>query len=341
MDDETEHLAQLPEYWRSAWAMLPEAGAALAAAIRGRLAGEPATLPVTTADEDDDAKHAATITRAAADTGVTGGVAVIPLRGVITPRPSILSIIFGGGGGLLGFRSALRQAVASDDVAAIILDVDSPGGAVDLVPETAAEIREARKTKPVIAVANTFAASAAYWLASQADELVVTPSGEVGSIGVFQIHQDLSEMAASEGVNITLISAGKYKTEGNRFEPLSEEALAAIQASIDDYYDLFVADIAKGRGATANAVRNGFGEGRMVTAKNAVAEGMADRVDTLEATIARVVRNPKRARRAEQELPAPSEGTPEPNSPALSADDEEAKAARQAYIDVMYAAGPQ
>lgn len=324
MDDETEPRATLPEYWRSAWALLPEACMALAAVFRDRLAvGEPATLPVGTPDA-----------AVSASAGVTGGVAVIPLRGIITPRPSFLSLIFGGGGGLVGFRSALREAVASDEVAAIVIDVDSPGGSVDLVPETAAEIREARKVKPVIAVANTIAASAAYWLAAQADELVVTPSGEVGSIGVYQLHQDVSEMAAKEGVTVTLIAAGKYKTEGNRFEPLTDEARAAMQSLIDEYYDLFASDVAKGRGVSASAVKAGFGEGRMVTAKAAVAAGMADRVETLEATIARVVRNPKRARRAE--LPTPSQGTPEPNSPL--AGDEEAKARpTQAYIDLMYA----
>src|SRR5262245_31629619 len=59
---------------------------------------------------------------------VTGGVAVLPLTGVITPRPSFLSLLFGGGGGLEGFRSQFREALASEDVAAILIDIDSPGG---------------------------------------------------------------------------------------------------------------------------------------------------------------------------------------------------------------------
>jgi ClpP class serine protease len=112
---------------------------------------------------------------------VAGAVAVIPLRGVITPRPSLFAMLFGfGGGGLQGFREDFRAALDDDDVGSILIDVDSPGGLVDLIPETAAEIRGGRGRKPIVAIANTRAASAAYWLGSQADELVVTPSGEVG-----------------------------------------------------------------------------------------------------------------------------------------------------------------
>ena len=90
---------------------------------------------------------------------------------------------------------------------------------VDQIPETAAQTRAARAQKPIVAVANTQADSAAYWLASQADEIVVTPSGEVGSIGVYQMHRGLSEAHAMRGIAPTLVSAGKYKVEGNPYEP--------------------------------------------------------------------------------------------------------------------------
>jgi hypothetical protein len=95
--------------------------------------------------------------------GGGGYVAVIPLTGLITARGSFLSMLFGGGGGLLDFRDSFREALNSPEVSAIVLDVDSPGGYVDLVPETAEEIYEARGEKPIVAVANTMAASAAYW----------------------------------------------------------------------------------------------------------------------------------------------------------------------------------
>lgn len=264
---------------------------------------------------------------------MTGGVAVIPLRGLITPRPSFLSLLFGGGGGLQSFRAALREAIGSDEIAAVLIDIDSPGGSTDLIAETAAEIRSLRGTKPIVAIANTWAASAAYWLASQADELVVTPSGEVGSIGVFQTHQDISKLEEDIGVKTTLISAGRFKTEGNPYEPLSDEARAAIQEQVDDFYAAFVADVAKGRGVSVGAVKSGYGEGRMVTAKRAVELGMADRIDTFEATVSKLVRNPRRRGASAEQ----TSGTPEPNPPVEGGEEATARPSGT-YIDLMYGA---
>jgi ClpP class serine protease len=133
-------------------------------------------------------------------------------------------------------------------------------------------------------------ASAAYYIGSAADEVVVTPGGEVGSIGVFMAHQDLSAALEQEGVKITLISAGKFKTEANPFESLSDEAKAALQKTVNVYYESFVNAVAKGRDAKASEVRNGYGQGRMVTAKEAVLLGMADRIETLDETIGRLAR---------------------------------------------------
>jgi ClpP class serine protease len=99
----------------------------------------------------------------------------------------------------------------------------------------------------------------------------------------------MSKALEAEGVAHTLISAGKFKTEGNPFGPLSEEARAAFQASIDDAYNQFVAAVASGRKVDEATVRDGFGQGRMVLAKQAVRQGMADRVATLDETIQRML----------------------------------------------------
>jgi signal peptide peptidase SppA len=215
-----------------------------------------------------------------------GSVAVIPLCGIITPRGSWISRLFGGGeGGLQGFRASFREAMGSPDVGAIVIDVDSPGGVIDLVPETAAEIRDARGTKPIIAVANCTAASAAYWIASQADELVCTPSGDVGSIGVYMLHEDWSKFNEEIGVDPTFVSAGRYKTDGNPEEPLSESALADWQNAVDTLYAMFVNEVAAGRGVSADDVTANYGEGRMFFADAALEAGLVDRVDTLEAVI--------------------------------------------------------
>lgn len=225
--------------------------------------------------------------RARAD-GLSGaGIAVLPLYGVMTPRADLMTEM-SGGTSMEAFRGWVRTAAADKSIGAIVLDVDSPGGMVGGVPEAAAELRAAREKKPVLAVVNTLAASAAYWLAAQARELAVAPSAELGSIGVFTAHQDLSGMAEDKGVKMTLISAGKYKTEGNPFEPLSPEAEAAIQAKVDAYYEMFAAEVALGRGTTTERVKGpAYGEGRLMLAGPAVKSKAADYVATLEETVVR------------------------------------------------------
>jgi len=213
-------------------------------------------------------------------------VAVIPIHGSIVPKATMFTDI-SGATSIQDLRSMFADAMNDPDVGSIVFDVDSPGGQVDLIPEFAADIRAQRGRKPMLAVSNTMMASAAYWLASQADEVAVSPSSMTGSIGVFAAHDDLSAAMEQLGVKTTFISAGKYKTEANSAEPLTEEARAHIQSLVDDAYMAFTGDVAKGRRVTVADVRNGFGEGRVLTAKAAVSAGLADRVATLEQTISR------------------------------------------------------
>ncbi len=249
------------------WGLKPEAMELLAAAMRGG---------ITFASFDDMPEEDGR------QDGEKSGTAVIGLYGMVTPFGSLLSMLFGGGGGGLNqFQRELQGAVADESVSNIVLDIDSPGGLVDLVPETAAMVRKAREVKPVTAVASTEAASAAYWIAAQANELVVTPSGSVGSIGVYTMHTDRSEQAEMAGIDVTLIYAGKYKVEGNQYEPLTDAAKAARQERVDTIYDMFVEDVAAGREDSVEAVREGYGEGRVELAEEAVKVGLADRVGTL------------------------------------------------------------
>jgi len=212
------------------------------------------------------------------------GVAVLPLVGTIIPRADFFTEA-SGGMSVQRFTQRFRQALADPEVGSIVFDVDSPGGQVSGVEELSREIFEARGQKPIAAVANSLAASAAYWIATAADELVVTPSGEVGSIGVLAMHEDMSGFLEKLGVNISLVAAGKYKTEGNPFEPLNDEARAALQSRIDEYYAMFTSAVARNRGVSSHDVRNGFGQGRVVGAEQAVSLGMADRVATLDETV--------------------------------------------------------
>ena len=225
------------------------------------------------------------------------GIAVVPVTGVISPRVhDVQGLSTGGGMSAEGFAAAMRQLAADPSIKGIVLDVDSPGGNVAGVPEAVSAIRDAKAAgKPVSAVANHWAASAAYWLASAADELVVTQSGEVGSIGVYVYHEDISKRLDMLGVTPTLIKAGPNKAEGHPAFALGEDAAANIQARVDDYYSMFVKDVAKGRGVPVSTVRDSFGGGRMVGAQEAVRLGMADRVGSLADTIKRMQRTAGRS----------------------------------------------
>ena len=272
------------------WAILPAKLRQIVQLIQAHTAGDAMTPERARAMLDGPHAEEQHDYQAAHAKQVSGGgsVAVIPVLGTITQRATMLSE-FSGGATTDSIARTFRAAVADDSVGSIVLDIDSPGGGVFGVEELAAEIRAARGGDTrIVAVANSLAASAAYWIASAADEVVITPSGEIGSIGVFAVHEDASKMLEEQGVEVTLISAGKFKTEGNPFEALSDEARDAIQARVDAYYDAFVKAVAKGRGASTREVRSGFGEGRVVGAKDAVAFGMADRVATFDETIARL-----------------------------------------------------
>lgn len=222
-------------------------------------------------------------------------VRVLRLHGAIVPRGNMMSDM-SGAVSLDRFQAAFRAAAADASVGAIVLDIDSPGGNVAMVPETVAMIRAARRSdRPIVAVANTLCCSAAYWIGTAADELVATPSGTVGSIGVYMLHQDMSERMKAEGIKATFLSQGPRKVEGNPFEPLDDAARTAILSEVRETYDAFTADVAQARGVPVSVVRadpetaeRHFGGGRSYGAAKAVSLGMADRVATLDETIARL-----------------------------------------------------
>lgn len=303
-----------------------------------RLAREPMATWVA-AGERFQEQH---IEAAQGEVAPAAGVAVISLSGLITPFPSLFSLLFGGGGGLQTFRAQLRDAVSNDQITAIVLNVNSPGGRVDLVPEVAAEVRAARSVKPVVAVANTLAASAAYWIASQADEVVVTPSGRVGSIGVFSVHEDWSAFNTEMGIAVTYISAGEFKVERNPDQPLSDEALQAWQREITTIYDQFVGDVAAGRGVSASIVRSSFGQGRCPLAADAKRAGMVDRIATLDDTINRVARarTARRGTRAEM-VPVGADDYRERPAAASAEDDEVLEQQLQATDEIARTTGEQ
>lgn len=215
------------------------------------------------------------------------GVALIPVYGVLSQRMTMMSDL-SGGTSYQSLTRSLHAALADDEVSAIVMEIDSPGGSVPGTMELAAEIRSLRGgAKPIIAQVNSMAASAAYWIASQADEIVVTPSGRAGSIGVYTVHEEISAALEKAGVKRTYISSTPEKVEGNETEPMPEDALAFVQARVNESYQLFVAEVAEGRGVSTETVLADFGKGRVFGAKELLKRGMADTIATLDQTLAR------------------------------------------------------
>ena len=202
-------------------------------------------------------------------------IAVIPITGVLTPQPTWV-------GELLGWTpcseisAAVTAAAADDQVEQILLSVNSPGGSCFATQETGDAILGARSKKTVTAFVNPLCASGAYWLASQATRVLMMPSGQCGSVGVFAVHYDQSRALDAAGITATYVFSGRFKVEQNEDQPLTDEARAFAQGMVQDYYQTFVNAVARGRGVSASTVQASFGQGRMFGAREAVRVGMVD-----------------------------------------------------------------
>jgi signal peptide peptidase SppA len=240
-----------------------------------------------------DAPQAAAARRTGAQAASGRGVAVVPVYGVLAHRSYAVQNTSRPLTSTEALANQMRSLAADPEVGTIIMDVDSPGGSVFGVQELGDvlfDIRE-RSGKHLVAVSNNMAASGGYWIASQAHEIVVTPSGMVGSIGVIVPHQDASAMRERVGVKTEYITYGKHKAEGYSDGPLTDEHRAHLQSQVDAYYAAFTKAVAKGRNVPVSTARGeAFGEGRMRLAADAVGNGMADRVGTLDDTINRYAR---------------------------------------------------
>ena len=275
------------EFLTTPWALMPERLQAMTAVLTRWSSDEPPSDETLFQVNADRVLRDTRKQFAAANAGA--GIAVLPLYGVVTQRGNMVDDISGPGStSTQKFTSVMRQVLADDTVGQILIDIDSPGGSVYGVAELATEIVKARAQKPVVAVANSLAASAAYWIGCSAGEFYVTPGGEVGSIGVWQAHFDYSKALEEEGVKPTLISAGKFKVEGNLYVPLDPEAQAFMQSRVDDYYNAFIKAVAKGRGVSVADVRDGMDEGRVLGADAALAAKMVDGIATFDDVLARM-----------------------------------------------------
>lgn len=213
---------------------------------------------------------------------VVNGIAILSLQGLLAKRMNLFTEISGGTSTEI-LLSDFKAALADPSVHSILLDVDSPGGEVDGTHELARQIFRARGQKPVVALGSSLMASAAYWIASAADKLYISgATTAVGSIGVVARHVDVSRANQARGVEVTLITAGKYKAVGSPYAPLTPADKSVIQEEVDDIYSVFVNEVAEQRGVSVDTVLQKMADGRIFIGAKAVAAGLVDAFGTME-----------------------------------------------------------
>lgn len=261
------------EQWLGIWAMREQEFHATAEMVRGinlslHLAG-----PAPEAAREIAADNSFAVT--------SDGVALIEIRGRMQKQQSSM----GSAASTVAVRQQIRAAVRSEDVRAILMVVDSPGGTVAGTKELADDIAAAGKTKPVIGFAEDMAASAAYWAISQATQVFAQPTAMVGSIGTYGVVHDMSALAAKEGVKVHVIRAGALKGAGTPGTEVTPEQLAAFQEEVNTLNEFFLAGVASGRGMTIDQVR-ALATGQAWIGQKAVDAGLIDGVATFEQALA-------------------------------------------------------
>lgn len=213
---------------------------------------------------------------------VENGVLQVPVKGVLLHDFSFS--VFGMATGYEYIVRAFERGMEDPDVKAIAMVSNSGGGEVAGNFAAVDRLYQMRGTKPMVALVNEHAYSAAMSLASAMDRIVVARSGGVGSIGVLTAHIDRSKQVESQGVDITFIHAGEHKVDGNPYEPLPEAVRQRMQARVDGLYDIFVKTVARNRGMSEQAIRDT--EALTYSAEEAISIGLADEARDFDEALA-------------------------------------------------------
>lgn len=211
-----------------------------------------------------------------------GSVAVINIRGYLSFAYDFWTWWLDGCS-YCGLMNKVTAAANDTSITKIILNVNSPGGGTIGVIEASNVIYEARNKKDIVAVINPEAASAGYWLAAQAERIVVMESGFVGSIGAEIDYQSVAGWLKQEGIDVSVIRSehAPDKNLGHRLEPISERATTYFQELCNSAGAKFIEHVARGRGVKESVVIDTYGKGRMLFGSDAVKIGMADAIGNL------------------------------------------------------------
>lgn len=228
----------------------------------------------------------------------TGGnrqfVAVLPLFGTLFQHGD-MAMDASGGTSTSEWQKSFSRLDANPAVKTIVIEAHTPGGQVWGTQEAADVVRKARETgrTRIVSVVNSQMASGGIWIGTAAQEVYITPGGEMGSIGVVSMHRDISGAEAAEGVKTTLVAIPDKKIEGHEFAPLGDEAMANLQDRLAQTYSRFVSAMAQNRGVSVKHVEDRFGGGGMLKANEAVSAGLADGVATFAEVMDNEVRRLK------------------------------------------------
>lgn len=218
---------------------------------------------------------------------VRDGVANIPVQGPIFRHANLITQI-SGATSVETLAQDFRQALDDPSIKGIVFDIDSPGGEVAGIHEFADAIHAARGTKPIIAYVDDYGASAAYWIASAADEVIASATAHIGSIGVVAAVRDPTSKSSR---SIEFVSS---QSPNKRIDPTTKDGKTQIQAMVDELADVFVGSVARNRGVSTDKVLSDFGQGGIFIGQSAVKAGLADRLGSHEQAII-AARSPKRA----------------------------------------------
>lgn len=218
-------------------------------------------------------------------------VALVPILGTLVHRamgaaPPSMLISYGE------IIKLVQSAADSPSIKSIVLDIDSPGGEVNGMFEAVEAIRTARTAKPVYAIVDEMAASAAFALASAADKIIIPQTGTVGSVGVLALHVDQSAKNKQDGLNHTFITSGSQKLDGNPHEPLGNDAQSRISAEVGRVAGLLFDTVARNRGLSRDAVARQ--DAALFHGQQAVTAGMADSLESPRDALDRILREPAR-----------------------------------------------
>ena len=286
---------------RAPWAIMPETLAQIQSIYERHMAGE---IPDFAGIEATIGKR---LQNGEQGYEVMNGIATIPLHGVIGKRMNVLRQISGGASHQL-FSRDVRMALEDPKVKGILLEIDSPGGTVDGTAEAAMAVRSARGVKPIVALADSTMASAAYWIGSWADQVYAGDGvTQVGSIGVIATHYDTSVAEAERGIRVTEIIAGKFKAAASQHTPLTADGKEELQRLVDGIYSQFVSSVGLARGRSAVDVQDNMANGRVFLSHDAVDRGLIDGVMPRDDVIAELRQRIKDSKRTAVAVSKPKE----------------------------------